>query len=365
MRNALRVLLCLIASATSFSAVGQAASFTGLGFLPGASTDVTHGVSADGSTVVGASNNQAFLWTAGAGMVGIAPPDADVTEAWSASADGSAAVGLLVQLPIGAHAFRWTASDGLVDLGTLPGGSASRAAAVSADGSVVAGVSDDQAFRWTAGAGMIGLGFLAGGTRSVAEGISADGSVVVGFGVGDSFEEAFRWTSAGGMVGLGFLPGAYSSAATGVSADGSVVVGISSGEAFRWNSGGGMSGLGFVSGTDHSFAAAVSADGSVVVGTATDSSVGELSNTPFIWDAAHGTRSLPELLTGDYGVDLTGWTLGIATGVSADGLTIVGYGTNPSGQTEGWIASIPEPGTALLVTIGVMGLASSRRRRSN
>jgi uncharacterized membrane protein len=97
MRAALRVLLSLIASATTLPAVGQAASFTGLGSLPGSSFDVAHGVSADGSTVVGQSNNQAFLWTAGAGMVSIAPPDSDSTEAWSASADGSVVVGQLTR----------------------------------------------------------------------------------------------------------------------------------------------------------------------------------------------------------------------------------------------------------------------------
>jgi len=36
-------------------------------------------------------------------------------------------------------------------------------------------------------------------------------------------------------------------------------------------------------------------------------------------------------------LDLTGWTLTTANGVSADGRTIVGTGTH-NGQTEAWVA---------------------------
>jgi hypothetical protein len=61
---------------------------------------------------------------------------------------------------------------------------------------------------------------------------------------------------------------------------------------------------------------------------------------------------------------LTGWTLQQALGISADGNTIVGDGIDPNGLTEGWIATIPEPTTDLLVMAGVLGLAMARRRRA-
>jgi hypothetical protein len=38
------------------------------------------------------------------------------------------------------------------------------------------------------------------------------------------------------------------------------------------------------------------------------------------------------------GVDMTNWTLSSATGISADGITIVGNGTNPAGVPEAWIS---------------------------
>jgi hypothetical protein len=57
-----------------------------------------------------------------------------------------------------------------------------------------------------------------------------------------------------------------------------------------------------------------------------------------------------------YGLDLTGWTLTSCTAVSGDGMTIVGNGTNPQGNREAWIATIPEPTTILLLGLGGMVL---------
>jgi len=110
------------------------------------------------------------------------------------------------------------------------------------------------------------------------------------------------------------------------------------------------------SGAPWSGAAGVSADGSVIVGTATSST----SNEAFIWEEANGMRELDQVL-GQLGVDLAGWRLISAVGVSADGLTITGSGTNPSGVREPWIAVVPEPGTAALVGLGLVVLATSRR----
>ena len=98
-----------------------------------------------------------------------------------------------------------------------------------------------------------------------------------------------------------------------------------------------MVGLGDLPGQGFSStASAVSADGSVVVGRSVSASEYE----PFIWDSTHGMREVDEVLTA-LGADLTGWTLESADGISADGLTIVGYGINPDGNQEAWIANLP------------------------
>ena len=41
------------------------------------------------------------------------------------------------------------------------------------------------------------------------------------------------------------------------------------------------------------------------------------------------------------GVNLTGYLLEFASGVSADGKVVVGSGRNPSGFYEAWIARLP------------------------
>lgn len=104
----------------------------------------------------------------------------------------------------------------------------------------------------------------------------------------------------------------------------------------------------------------MSADGSVVVGT----SVSTSGDEAFIWDSTNGMRSLTSVLQNDYGMNLTRWTLSGAQGISADGQTIVGYGKNPAGNNEAWMANIPEPSTFVLLAIGAVGfLAWAWRRR--
>ena len=82
-----------------------------------------------------------------------------------------------------------------------------------------------------------------------------------------------------------------------------------------------------------------SQDGSVIVGRGRTAFAG--GHEAFIWDAAHGMRSLQEFLAADLGLDLTGWHLVEARGISDDGLTIVGWGLNPAFQVEAWLVIIP------------------------
>ena len=343
-----RLPLQLALAALALPAAAQTASFQGLGDLPGGNFfSLAYDVSADGAVVVGRSQiaasgsiaYEAFQWTADGGMVGLGylPGGANThgsSEAFGASADGSVIVG-----SSGAAAFRWTAGGGMVSLGLLPGTNNSGARSVSADGSVVVGSSGAAAFRWTADGGM--SRFSPGFGNSSGSGVSADGSVFAGSVCSTWTCYAFRWTAEIGMVNLDIPRDISSVEAYDVSADGGTIVGYVRGnsggrEAFRWTAEGGMLGLGRLPDFSYSEAYGTSADGAVVVGRNTRRGAGEA----FLWTAGEGMQQISALLT-SAGVNVSGWTLLEAWGVSDDGTVIVGYGRNPQGQTEAWRAVLP------------------------
>jgi probable HAF family extracellular repeat protein len=249
------------------------------------------------------------------------------------SADGTVVVGLS-----GLKAFRWTQSAGMVDLGTL-GGTSSHARGVSADGSVIVGEARTAAgfirgFRWTQAGGMVEIGTLGAGTTPF--GVSADGSVVVGgsavIGPGGG-TRAFLWTQAGGIINLGTLSPGWSFA-RGVSADGLVVIGESvpdsgggAGAAFRWTAATGMVDIGSLYGGVRTSAGATNSDGSVVVGLSTfagDATKGHA----FRWTQSTGMVSLGSLGGNS---ESSG-----ANSVSADGNVIAGDSTLTPGQTRAY-----------------------------
>ena len=304
-----------------FPALAEAATFRGLGDLPGGGVESkTYGMSGDGRTVVGYSESspydEAFRWTDANGMVGLGDFDPNATqprsESWGASYNGTVVVGYAWQNVIGYLPCRWTASGAIYSLGELSGGSSfGKALGCSADGSVIVGTASSslgtEAFRWTDANGMVGLGDLSGSLfASRAWAVSADGSVIVGEGTSTASGqngEAFRWTQATGMVPLGDLPGgAVDSAAYDCSGDGAIIVG---------------------------------------------SGFGTSGTRAMIWDANNGMRDLSTVLTGEYGIDLTGWKLYEARAISDDGKVIAGYGQRTSTyKTEAWMVDLSAPGDA-------------------
>lgn len=359
MRLCIALSVALLVSLLPISSA-QAVSFQGLGDLPGGLFSSTAlGISSDGSTVVGRSasssaGDEAFIWDATNGMQGLGdlPGGNFFSVALGISGDGSVVVGGSSG-GMGGQAFSWTSGGGMVELGKSFGSTVANG--ISDDGSVVVGMArpaaDQEAFRWTVSGGAQGLGDLPGGTfSSTARGTSSDGSVVVGWSDSVLGLEVFIWDAINGMQGLGFSGG--SGQGISISGDGSVVVGNSAGEAFIWDATNGMQRLGRVpGGLFISLAQGISLDGSTVVGQSTSSSGQEA----FIWDSANGMREFDLVLTA-LGLDITGWRLDVAHSVSADGHTIAGFGINPSGQPEAWIAVIPEPGTALLMGLGLLAM---------
>ena len=347
------------------------AYFMGLGDLPGGIfySEAIH-VSDGGSSVVGfsrsASGLEPFYWTQSNGMVGLgALPDENENNyiVSDLSGNGTVVVGTLYYDSNDSEtyeAFRWTQSEGLMGLGDLSNEIEpySMGYAVSSDGSTVIGVgwsNNFEAFRWTQSDGMVGLGTQNAPCGTTAMDVSNDGSVVVGYIEGGGSElYPFRWSQNDGMENLSLNSLGRAMPET-VSADGSAVAGQGltySDErvAILWTEGSGiieseysvdrMLGLG---------ANDVSNNGSVVVGYSYFSS--EDKGEPFLWETTGSLQELDEVLENNYGLDLAGWELRSVSGVSPDGKTIVGYGINPDGNIEAWIASLDEPSGSLKVII--------------
>ena len=60
-------------------------------------------------------------------------------------------------------------------------------------------------------------------------------------------------------------------------------------------------------------------------------------DSAFVWTAATGIRELKNELMMQGNFIVAGWTLREATGISADGKSIVGWGVDPAGKTRGWM----------------------------
>lgn len=99
--------------------------------------------------------------------------------------------------------------------------------------------------------------------------------------------------------------------------------------------------LGALQGGDHGgLANVISNDGVVVAGNASVGVYKKKEWRPFVWDAQNGMRDLQMLAVRDYGMDLAKWDLRSATAMSENGLTIGGWGYDPSGQPEPWIMTL-------------------------
>lgn len=338
-----------------------------LGALPDAPADAFYfaqGVSADGTVVVGSTEQQdqggqAFRWTEATGMESLGVlPGFDRSEASAISADGLVIVGtcgIINSDPYVCTAFRWTAATGMVALLDTPDSQEfSVASGVSGDGSVVVGQTrtneGEQAFVWDSGQVRLLTDFIAEfgpPFYSEAFDVSADGRTVVGEARYDvnpdqtPICQAFRWQE-GGLIPLGYLHEENPrSCAYGISADGRVITGKSGpgpggflNEGVRWTAETGSVSLlpgGLSSGM------ACSGDGSVIVGNTTADVGGA-----FIWDSVDGGQYLEAVLF-RYQLALPDNCGPIsAASISHDGRTIVGCAAPTNGQDiQAFLVDLP------------------------
>ncbi|MEZ4333394.1 MAG: hypothetical protein R3F35_16645 [Myxococcota bacterium] len=274
------------------------------------------------------------------------------------------------------QAVAWRASEGIIDLGGLPGADPSIAPSIAygiaPDGGTIVGGADNGCgievpFVWTAATGMQ---TISAGSLPVPEfdendvpacvrpgrayDVSRDGAVVVGA----SDQEAFVWDAEQGMRLLGDGPGSSRRTyeATHVSEDGAVVAGhgLIDGipQPFVWTEATGVQPLASPGGPDLSgtWPKGMSADGRVIVGgrpgAIPDSGIGGTNHEGFVWIAEAGARNARRLLD-DLGVETHEWSRFTSVwAVSADGSTIAGSGLRGnSNDIETFYASLRRPQT--------------------
>jgi len=282
----------------------------------------------------------AFIWSESRGIVDLGTLGGTASFAYAANAHGQVVGGAMLPGNTAYHAFVWTRHGGMVDLSTL-GGTGSEAADISVDGAVVGNSQfmgdqpySSHAFLWTKPNGMTDLGTL-GGSYSYAIAVNARGEVI-----GDSLpadaalddeyrgiRHAFMWSKKDGMTDLGTL-GGFESRAYALSDSGHVVGHTDAApgyrkatHAFLWTKTGGMTDLGTLGGR-HSAAWAVNASGRVVGVSHTAN--GE--QHAFLWTKTTGMVDLGTL----------GGTESSANQISASG-TVVGSSTLQDGSSRQFI----------------------------
>lgn len=241
----------------------------------------------------------------------------------------------------GQHAFSWTKSGGLKDLGTLSGATVSGAIGVNDDG-VVVGYSNVKgqiatnfnAVQWSSTGTITNLGTLSGGSSSAAFEINSAGEVT-----GDSFlssglVDATSWTGKQ-IKNLGALSKSIFTAGLAINGNG-YVVGESvfsygppfKSHAFLWN-GSSMKDLGTLTGGVTSIANAINTSG-VIVGQSDGTST-KGNWHAVLWNTSDKIQDLGVLLGGTYS---------IAFGVN-DSEVVVGYGNlaNNAAHAMVWTSS--------------------------
>jgi probable HAF family extracellular repeat protein len=332
-----------------------------------------------GSAGPGADTNyHAFRWSATTGLV-----DIGIGFGYSINAVGQVAgraTSSSTQFP---HAVRTTAAGGVndagADLGNIPGGNWSVGTGINDSGQVAGwatlnGNSNDRAFRTTQTGGVTTAALLAmpaTATGSDGEAINTSGQVA-GLIEYANASHAFRTTATGGLTD----PGADLGTLSGVPDTSSLAYAINAAGQVT-----GHSDIALPSGTIHAYrttATGTLSDPAADLGTLpglTNSAGYGINALGVVVGAAseyNPDRVFPDaraLVYDDTGMhdlnDLipsaSGWVLSVATGINDAGW-IVGSGTFNGQERAFLLTPVPEPSSLALAGLGVAGWIGLRRR---
>jgi uncharacterized membrane protein len=352
-RSALAALLTFIGAGSLFSG----ASFTPTGVVDMIPTSMSD----DASIVVGTGTfgapNLYYTEASGASVIG----DGCFNGLPAISGDGNTVLGCHVDTDGNENAAKWLGGTNWQDLGSEPGAvpcgtSLSGAYGVNQNGSLGVGL------LWRAQVCHANAGYwdlinggparviptISDGPATRANAVNATGNVIVGWQDQPTGERtAARWVlgGAGYVEQLILTPsGGFNGEAMAVSADGGTIVGggYSLGNsAWMWRSQTGIQPIEVTSPSDNTMSTAldVTDNGEVVVGF----SVIGLDTRAFIWINGKGGIFLDTYLANQGVVVPVGWSLNVASLISADGNTIYGWGVNPDSLIEMYKVTLNTP----------------------
>jgi hypothetical protein len=359
MKDRVVLLVALTGVVLAFAPIPAKAQVTFKGF--GITNFIVQDMSADGSVAVGKSGSSpgALRWTAAGGLEDIGGN----MDAVYISRDGKTIVGSAVDSQGIRNAAIWQGGKNWRLLGGVPGGEASGTAdgvngvlsngkGVSSNGLVIVGdayLPDGKfvAFRWDASKGMVNLGSLFG--RSQAFGISADGNTIIGREYG-SFNPTPGVVFWQGIERL-LHPFGWTGETLATNNVGSVIVGrFPAGARYgttylyhAWN--GELEDLGAVwpgppgmnPAEYTSLPRGVSDDASVLGGR----TGGAFEVFASIWTRETGMVYVSDYLTSKGVTNHKNWIKFVeTTHVSPDGRFIAGSGINPQQSQESWIVTL-------------------------
>ncbi|MBI5863615.1 MAG: hypothetical protein HZB38_03720 [Planctomycetes bacterium] len=221
-----------------------------IGDLPGGhfysvTTDINSSGMVCGRSLATGDVSLAIIWSEQTGLVSLGDfPGSNVVSAAYAINDLGHATGVSdADADIGTEGFFWTPENGMIRIGTIPGGARYYSQPWDMNdldqivGDSVGANGDHEAFLWDPVNGMIGLGDLPGGqtiswanamnNRTEVVGISGSGRAIQG--------EAFIWDAERGMQPFGDLPGGgWATSGLGINNLGYVTGTCTQGKAYIW-----------------------------------------------------------------------------------------------------------------------------------
>lgn len=357
--NGFQRLLWVVAAEACLAASGAAQPrFEPLGLVPDGRNGSINAVSADGRTIASSaispesqfkceSTGQAFRWTEGVGWDYLdGACGSGGSQANDVSGDGSVLFySLLATSGPPDFCGLWTEAGGAQQLPKPDGEwTGVNANAISSDG------------KWAAADWWVNFSFAAPYVWSVDEHTwlrlaPEDGdlhgtvSAIARGGVAAAVQNRYgttkdsmymRWTPSGGAVALPLPPGVTvrGPQTFAITSDGSAIIASpigAFGSLVFWLGDGSRYVVASSGVTLDDAGLRVADDLRIVIGTTFQDG----GAFPGLWTPRHGTRRISAVLEAA-GVDITGWTLERVSDITPDGKIIVGYGTNPDGQTEGF-----------------------------